>query len=242
MSPYTPRVELIPTAVVAGMLVQTQIISTGPASLLLQPPGAEPVTRDVINRIWSDVVKEYPYQSLQFDPAGGGGAAFVGSTPDEAVILQPPLVQVRELAGAGGVPESARKIAFVLQAVVHHLSGTLPVNLGVKLVYRVPSPGGSSIDFLLSEFVKGENDMRSLAGAMEFEASIKLVLKGTDVVHTVLIEPLHADLSYLYLDLDTQFQGVVDVARVAERIGQAEAFLSTQVRTFLERRGEAWGK
>jgi hypothetical protein len=224
------------------MLVQTQIISTGPASIMLQPPGATPVTRDVINRIWSDVVKEYPYQSLQLDPSGGGGAAFVGATPDEAVIIQPPLVQVRELVGIGGVPDTARKIAFVLQAAVHHLSGTLPVNLGVKLIYRAPAPGGNAIEFLRSEFVKGDDDMRSLAGGMEYEASVKLIMKSADVTYTLLIEPLHADLAYLYLDLDTQYQGVVDITRIAERIGQAESFLSTQVRTFLDRRGEAWTK
>ena len=72
-------VELIPKAVVSGLFVQSQVVTTGPASLILQAPGAT-ATRDTINRIWSDVVKDYPYQGLQLNPAGSGGA-FVGSGP-----------------------------------------------------------------------------------------------------------------------------------------------------------------
>lgn len=241
LSSYTPRVELIPRAVIAGLFAQGQLVGTGPANIVL--PGAGPViTREVVNRIWSDVVKQYPYQSLQLDPTGTGGAFIGASGPEDAVILQPPLIQVRDVVGVAGIDGAARKAAFVFQTVAHHLGGAQPLNLGVKLVYNAPAPGQSSVDFLLSELIKGADDLTALAGGMTFEASVKLVLRGSDVQYTLLVEPLHADVSQLFLDVDAQFAGPVDVQRIADRFTQVEAFVRTQVRSFLERRAEMWGQ
>lgn len=239
---YTRRVELIPKAVIAGLFVQTvpMSASTGPTSILLQQPGAAPVTRDVVNRIWSDVVKRYPYQSLQFDPTGSGGA-FLGQGPDDAVILQPPLLQVRDAIGVGGVREASDKLQFVFNTALHHLGGPA-ANLGVKLVYHAPAPGAAAVDFLLSELVKGVDDVQSLAGGMSFEGSVKFLLTAPDVQYTLLIEPLHADLAFLYLDLDAQFPGPLDPAKIGERVRQAETLITTQVRNFLEKRGEEWSR
>jgi hypothetical protein len=117
-------VELIPKAVVAGLFVQAQVLSTGSVNMIMQTPGTV-ITRDAINRIWSDVVKDYAYQGLQFAPNGTGGA-FVGSGPEDVVILQPPLIQVRDLVGPQGVRASADKIESIFRTVTHHLSGTSP--------------------------------------------------------------------------------------------------------------------
>lgn len=231
--------ELIPKALVAGMFVQGQIVSTGPASIVLQQVGA-PVTRDSINRIWSDVVKDYPYQSLQFEPAGAG-AAFVGTGPDEAVVIQPPLVQVRDPISLS-VRQSAEKAAFVFGSVVHHIGGAPPSNLGVKLIYHAPAPNRGSVEFLLSEMVGGHDDVQHLAGTMEYQASVKYVLKSAEVSYTLWLEPLYSNLEFIFIDLDAQFPGVADVTQVAERVTAVATFMSTRVKTFLDRREEGWSK
>lgn len=238
-SPYTCQVEFIPKALIAGVFVQSQIVSTGPVNLVM-PTAGNPVTRDTINGLWSEVVKEYPYQSLQFDPTGTG-ALFLGSGPDDVVIIQPPLVQVREPIGIS-VEQSARKVADVFKLAAHRLSATIPQNLGVKLVYHAPAPGGSAVDFVLSELVAGQDDVRNLAGAMKYEASVKYTLRSDSVTYTLGIEPLHIDPQFLFLDLDAQFPGSVDVAGVRNRVLEVEGFAHSQVRSFLERRAEGWSR
>jgi hypothetical protein len=232
---------MIPKAVVAG-LVQGQIVSTGAVNMLLQ--GGQPVTKDMINRIWSDVVKEYPYQSLQFDPSGRGGAFIGEGGPEDAVIIQPPLVQIRSLVDSDprGVRGVADKVAAIFKMALHHLGGPPPLNLGVKVVYHVPAPGHTAVDFLHTELVKGDEDLRALAGAMSYEASLKVVLSGADKAYVLLIEPLRSDLSHLFVDIDAQFPGVVDVDKIGERIASVNEFVVKQVGNFLERRAKEWGQ
>jgi hypothetical protein len=233
-------VELIPKAVVAGLFVQAQVLSTGSVNVIMQTPGAT-ITHDVINRIWSEVVKNYPYQALQFQPNGTGGA-FVGAGPEDAVIIQPPLVQVRDLVGAQGVHGSADKVGSVLGTVMHHLSGTSPLNLGIKLVYNAPAPARDAVAFLLSEMLAGHDDVQQLAGGMEYQSQVKYVLKGDGYTYALDLEPLQADPTYLYIDLDTQYLGAVDPSRIKDKILECHGFVSSRVNNFLDRRAEEWGK
>ena len=236
---YTVLVEMIPKAVVAG-LFQGQFVSTGSVNMLLQ--GTQLVTRDMINRIWSDVVKEYPYQSLQFEPSGQAGAFIGEGGQEDAVIIQPPLIQIRSLVEKDprGVIGIAEKVGGIFKMALHHLGGPAPINLGVKIVYHSPAPGRSAVDFLHTELIKGDEDLRSLAGAMTYEASFKVFLTGTDAVHTLLVEPLRADPSQLFIDLDAQFPGVVDVTRIEDRIVSVNEFVTKQVADFLDRRAKEW--
>jgi hypothetical protein len=233
-------VELIPKAVVAGLFVQAQVLSTGSVNMIMQTPGTM-ITRDVINRIWSDVVKDYPYQGLQFQPNSIGGA-FVGSGPEDAVIIQPPLIQIRDLVGSQGVRGSADKIESVVRTVVRHLSGTSPLNLGVKLVYNAPAPARDAVAFLLSEMLTGHDDLQQLAGGMEYQGHVKYFLKGEDYTYALDLEPLQADPEFIYIDLDVQYPGIVDASRIRDRILEADTFVSSRVSNFLDRRAEEWGK
>jgi hypothetical protein len=237
-------VELIPKAVIAG-LFQGQMVSTGTVNMLLQPPGAP---KETINRIWSDVVKDYPYQSLQFEASGNGGA-FVGEGgPEDVVIIQPPLIQVRALLKTSAqdvpqdVPSVANKIASIIKTTLHHLGGPPPLNLGVKIIYHAPAPGQVAAEFLRTEMIKGDEDLRALAGSVDYEASLKVLLKGTDTTYTLLIEPFQADPTYLFIDLDAQFPGAVDVGRIEENVLSVDNFVTKQVRNFLDRRAEEWSK
>jgi hypothetical protein len=188
-------------------------------------------------------VKDYPsYQSLQFDPSGRGGA-FVGEGgPEDLVVLQPPLFQVRTPIGGGGVPHTAEKIAFVLKTALFHSPGAPAVNLGVKLIFSAPAPGQDAVAFLRSELIKGDDDFATLAGNMDFQVGIKAIFKGENVTHTLTIEPVQVDPKMLYLDLDSQFPGLVDDSRIASEVMLANDFMSTQVRNFLDARAESWSR
>lgn len=233
--------EFIPRAVIAG-LMHGQMVSTGSVGILVQPQATPAVTRETINRIWADVVKDYPYQSLQFEPGGRGGAFLGEAGPDDAVIIQPPLVQVRAPLDSDpqGVFGVANRIGSIFKTSTHHLGGPPPVNLGVKIVYNVPAPGRNAVDFLRTEIIKGDEELRQLAGGSEYEASLKVILKNPTVTYTVLVEPLHADPSNLFIDLDAQFPGTADVSQVSDRIREVNDFAVSRVATYLERRAEGW--
>jgi hypothetical protein len=233
-------VELIPKAVVSGLFVQAQAMTTGPASLVLQAPGGG-VTRDVINRIWTDVVKDYPYQALQLNSVGSGGA-FIGSGPDDAVLIQPPLIQIRDLVGVQGVAGSADKVAAIFKNVAHHIGSGAPVNLGIKLIYHAPAPGGDAAAFLLSEMMAGHDDVQQLAGGMALQGMARYLLKGDDLTYTLSLEPLQSDQSNIFIDLDAQHAGAVNIDQIRDKVMSANEFMTKQVRGFLDRRAEDWSK
>jgi hypothetical protein len=233
-------VELIPKAVVSGLFVQSQMVTTGPASLILQAPGAT-VSREVINRIWTDVVKDYPYLGLQYNPTGPGGA-FVGTGPEDVVLIQPPLVQIRDLVQMQGVPASAEKIEAIFKIVAHHIAGSAPSNLGVKLVYHAPAPGMDAVTFILSEMMSGHDDLQQLAGGLALQGMARYLLKGGGLTHTLSFEPLQSDPSNIFIDLDTQYEGAVDTSHIRDKVLTVDEFMTKQVRGFLERRAENWSK
>lgn len=232
---------MIPKTAVAGMMLGQQI-GTMPGGSVFQPVGAN-LSRDVINRIWADVVKSYPYQSLQFGQSGHGGM-FIGSSPDDVVLLQPHLIQMRLFFGdrIQSMSQVADQIQAVMSSAMFYIGGAPPINLGVKLIYNCPSPGGDSVSFLRTEFIKGDEDLRTLAGSMALQAGIKLVMANDSYYYTLLVEPLQVNKSDLYIDLDAQFAGIVDLSRLKDRVMQTDEFMTKQVRNLLDRRSEEWSK
>jgi hypothetical protein len=222
-------------AVVAGMFLPPQGVNPLSPSFI---PGAEPAPREKINRIWADVVKEYPYQALSFQP--GGGAIFAGQSVEQLVLIQPPLVQIRDLIDLEVRP-LAERVQSVFRAIQHHLGG-LPQNLGVKLVANAPAPGNDAVAFIRSELLRGDEDALALAGNLNLDAGIKLTMTGTDYSYTLLVEPLRSDTRSLFIDLDGQFPGVANVEHVRERVLQVDSFMHHQVQTYLESRAKEWGQ
>lgn len=226
--------ELIPRAIVAGLVLPPQISFPIASGSL---PGLPTVSQEALNRVWVDVVKVYPYQGLQLQP-GGAGAIFTGGLPDQAVIIQPPLVQVRDVIELD-IRQLAEKARFIFKTAAHHLGPAQPQGLGVKLIYHAPAPGRDAIKFLTSQVVQ-QDDLESLAGGMSYDVGFKFVLQAPDVIYTLALEPLRADLSALFIDLDAQFSGVTNLEDTKERIATVDSFMRTQVRSFLERRAEGW--
>jgi hypothetical protein len=223
-------------------MVQGPFMSTGGPPIMLQPP--QPISREVINRIWSSVVKDYPYQSLQFEPSGRG-AVFLGSGgPQDLVLLQPPLLQVRATIDPneiGDFRHLAEKVHTVFGHILHQVPSPPASNLGVKLVFQAPAPGNDAVAFARTELIKGDEDLQMLAGGATFEASIKVLIHATDCNYTLLVEPLMVDKSQIYVDVDAQFPGVVDPAQIATKINQAHDFVTHQVNQYLDNRAREWG-
>jgi hypothetical protein len=228
-------VELIPRAIVAGLVLPPPISFPIPSGSL---PGLPTVSQEALNRVWVDVVKVYPYQGLQLQP-GGAGAIFTGGLPDQAVIIQPPLVQVRDVIELD-MRQLAEKISFIFKTAAHHLGPAQPQGLGIKLIYNAPAPGRDAIKFLVSQVVQHDGDLESLAGGMSYDVGFKFVLQSPGVIYTLALEPLRADLSALFIDLDVQFSGVANLEDTKERIATVDSFMKTQVRSFLDRRAEGW--
>lgn len=232
--------ELIPKALIVGFL-RGQVVNLGQLSGVAQVPGPSPISRDVINRIWGEVVKEYPsYQSLQFDPSGRG-AVFIGqSGPDDLVIIQPPLLQVRTPISEFGIDRTAYRASFILRTILHQYAGPPSVNLGVKIIAWTPSPNLSkdAVAFIRTEFIRHDEVFATMGGKMDLQIGLKIVAASENkLTHTLFIEPLQVDKTMLYLDLDSQFPGIVDEARLEDNIKMSYEFLDKPVCHMLDSAG-----
>lgn len=233
--------EFIPKSIIAGVVISQPQLS-GPQGFPSMGPAVLP--RETINRIWSDVQREYQFQSLNFDQVGRG-AVFVGAQgPEDMAIIQPPLIQVRSPYGEGIVDGNAQadKIQRIMSAILHHLPPTSALNLGVKVIFHAPAPGHDATAFLRTELIKGEEDLRALAGgSSDFEASIKLIIKGPATINTILVEPLHVDNAFLYVEDDQQFSGVSSTS-IKDKVNDVNSFAIHQLKTFLESRAAGWAQ
>src|SRR6266511_4182166 len=227
--------ELIPKAIIAGLVLPPQIsFPLTPGSL----QASSAVSQEALNRVWVDVVQVYPYQGLQLQP-GGAGAIFTGGLPDQAVIIQPPLVQVRDVIELD-IRQLSEKISFIFKTAMHHLGPSQPQGLGIKLIHHAPAPGRDAVKFILGRMFQGEDDLGSLAGGMSYDVGLKFILQAPEVIYTLLVEPLRADLSTIFIDLDAQFPGTVNLEEIKDRVVSVDSFMKTQVRSFLERRAKGW--
>jgi hypothetical protein len=214
-------VELIPKAFVAGVLAAAQ-------------PGAP--EREKINRIWNELSARQDYRQLNVT---ADGAQLVGATPDDALLIQLPLIQVRSAARMG-VQNAADEAAVALRAVAKHLGLDQFFNLGIKHVYSSPAPDRDARAFVFNRLL-GKQDDPSLGGLERggrFWAGLKYGAEAADgSVFVLVIEPLLADNEHLFIDLDSQFPGPADLDRVRERASEAEEYADHAMRQYLESAG-----
>jgi hypothetical protein len=219
------RMELIPKVLIVGAIMAP------PPGV----PGGPEVTMERLNRAWSEIAPKYGYRGLQVAP-DGSGAQFIGSSADDAVILNPPLLQVRDIIGLGA-SHSASKAQDVIKTVGRHLGASQFVNLGVRHVYHAPAPERDARAFVMTRLLgKDVDDLGELAGGGSAWVGLKVV---TDVdnqrAFTLIIEPLVRDDSLLFIDLDAQFPGQVDLDTIERRAQDAESYLSSAVNGWLDR-------
>jgi hypothetical protein len=210
-------VDFIPKALVVGVLAA------------VAPTAAN---TDVVNRIWMQLSRRMGYRQLV--QGGEGGAQFLTS-PDDAFIIQPPLLQFRSPVNMTW-DKAAEDAEVCLKTAAEHLGATQFANLGIKHVLHAQAPDSDGRAFLQSRLVPGAEDgLDTLVGSGSGWVGIKYRIEVSDEVsRTLVIEPLASDPKMVFIDLDSQHEGQADLDRIEERAKDAERFLSQTVRPYLE--------
>lgn len=211
------RVELIPKGVVVGLFAAT-------------PPGAP--DRDRLNRVWSELSSRQDYRQFTVT---GDGAQLLGATPDDALVIQPPLVQVRSSARLGA-QNAADEAQVAVKTVARHMGWAQFFNLGIKHVYHFAAPGNDAHAFLLQRLLRLEPESHAnLERGGAFWAGLKYGATASDnSAYTVSIEPFLADNQFVFVDLDAQYAGPVDPDRIMEKAGEVSDYAIHSLRPYLE--------
>lgn len=217
-------VELLPKALIAGLIVPPPNV-----------PGGTQVTIDRLNHIWAELSATYGYRQMQM-AADGSSAHFIGATDADAVVIEPPLLQVRDVINLTPA-QSADKVQSVFKVIARHLGVTQFANFAVRHIYHAPAPENDARAFVLTRVLgKTEDDLGELQAGASLWAGVKFVVTQNDgAQYTVIIEPLQRDERFIYIDLDAQFQGPSDLDRVATRASDAETYIKQAVNGYLDK-------
>lgn len=217
--------ELIPKVIVAGLFMNP------PPGII---PGGPEVTVDRLNRAWSELAPKYMFRQFQIAP-DGTSAQFTGTSNDDAVILNPPLLQVRDQIALNAA-KSADKAEDIIKTMARHLGAQQFVNLGIRLVYHAPAPDRDARGFIMSRLLgKTSDDLGELSGGGTSWVGIKVVSVIENRQYTLVIEPLQRDESLLFIDLDVQCPGEVDLDAIHSRAKDSEGFLKNAVNAWLDK-------
>lgn len=209
--------ELIPKAFVIGLFAAT------PAGL---------PDRGRLDRLWSEVASRQDYRQFTIT---GEGAQFLGGQPDDGLVIQPPLIQVRSSARLGA-PNAADDAQYVMKAVSRHMGWAQFFNLGIKHIYNAPAPANDGTTFVLRKLMHcDEMEHNVLERGDRFWGGLKYGAGAVDgSSFTVQVEPLLSDNQFLFIDVDAQFPGAVDLDRITDRAAEAHEYASRAVRQYLE--------
>jgi hypothetical protein len=210
-------VELIPKALIIGVFAAVA-------------PGTADV--DKINRIWMQLSRRMGYRQLV---QMSDGATFVGASGDDAFVIQPPLLQFRSTATMG-VANAADDAKACLKAAAEQLGATQFANLGIRHVFHAPAPENEGRAFVQHQLLgKTGDELAPLERGGSVWAGIKYGIEGADAsVYTLVIEPFIADPRFLFIDLDAQFPGQVDLDKITDRAADAERYVVDTVNPYLD--------
>jgi hypothetical protein len=166
------------------------------------PPA--PFRNEDLQRVFTEVGRDYPYQQFSFLPGEGG--AQLANSPEDVVLIQPGLLQVRTPVMT---PEQARqKVVTIMEAVAKRLELREFLACGIKVVSHVPAPGGQpdAKAFVTQQLMKPGEQAEDL-GPGFFGGGIKYrrfdEAEGL-MEEVLLIEPFVGDNAYLFIDYDVQ--------------------------------------
>ena len=210
-------VEMIPQLLIVGVIAPTIGIDGGTV-----------VTTEKLNRVWSDVAPRHGYRTLEQAP-DGSAAKMRGVSNDDALLIQPPLIQVRDTM-IRGAERAAAEAEEILKAVSHHLGAREFFNLGVRHVYHAPAPNRDAISFVLANLLgKTGDEFQDLQIGDSFWVGFKSVSNFNNSTYTLIIDPLVADNDYLYIDLDIQIMEPTNLENIQAKAGDAVNYLQNKV-------------
>lgn len=169
-----------------------------------QPTQVPPVPfrAEDLQRLYADVIRDYPFQQFSFLP-GGAGAQLL-NVPGDAVVIQPGLVQVQTPVEL--TPERVReKVVTILRRAFERLTIERFLQCGIKVVAHVPAPGANpdAKVFVSERLMRGAEQAEDL-GAGFFGGGVKFrrLAQETRTEENLLVEPFIADNAFVFIDYD----------------------------------------
>ncbi len=177
------------------------------------PPA--PFATDDLQRLFGELNADANYQQFQFLPGGIGAQMF--SAPDDMLVVQPGLLQLRRKIDS--TSERVREVVIaILRAAEKRLQLGSYVQCGIKVVAYVPPPGMEDAKVFVSDQLMREGQTATqVLGPTFFGGGVKFTSGEQGCVEQLLIEPLLADNKLLFVAYDVQrggaaFQGLDPVA------------------------------
>lgn len=207
-------------AVIVGLVPQPRQI----------PPA--PFSPDQLQRLFTEVGRSYRYQQFSFLPGDGG--AQMSNGPEDALMVQPPLVQLRALVTL--TPEASRETSMtILRSAAAELELDQFLQAGIKVIAHVPAPGDTDAKAFVEEQLMRAGGRAKLLGQDFFAGGVKFRALGESSEANLLIEPLVADPQFIFVDYDVQHhEPFGDLDRLAGWLDEAFSFVRDETMGLLE--------
>lgn len=181
-------------------LYKSLAIALVPQPRELPPP---PFDTEDLQRVFSEVVHRYPYQSFEF-MFGGRGAQFTNG-PDDMVEIRPQLFQIQaKMDGPEPLPtqSAVKKVQTILGIAADRLKVQGFLNCTVAVIASVPAPKGSAVAFVTNRLLRDGEKMAKELGPDYVPGGVRFrcPLAGEVGEAFLSIEPLIRDDTLVYLE------------------------------------------
>ncbi len=203
-----------------------------------QIPGTPEITFDRLNHIFGEVATAFGYRNFQSAPEGNTAQIF-GATPEQLINVQPGLIQVQEPIELS--PErAAEKAQKVVKIAAKHLGLGQIFGFGIKWISHLPITSNDARAFVIDHIYSQSDEALSALGLGGHQwAGMKYVTQAVDsnVQYTLVIEPLHADPTQLFIDVDANYGPGVGLDDIEAKAGEVLEYVRVPVKNYLDKLG-----
>jgi hypothetical protein len=161
----------------------------------------------------------------------------MGETPETAINLQPPIIQIS--VGSKALGPWGHYVSSTLYSTLKVLGETPLFNLGIRGVWHLTAPGGHARAFVRTRLCEpATHQLGGLTAEGDPFVGVKFLIPMPGAMLTLVIEPLFVDDELLFVESNTQYQGPLQPSEVEPAIGRAESFLKADVVRYLEEYGD----
>ena len=188
-------------------------------------------SRDRITAIWNELAPAQSFGRLQLD-RGANGVEFFGETPDDGLVIRPPLVQSRRRISADDGNESAGLAAAALGAVARHLGTDRILDLAVRTVCHLE---GATPGFITTDLLRlGDQEFTQLAPAQEVATGVQYLISRERGNFDLRVEPIEIEgAETVLVTVEGRFEGPTTTRTLGEVIAEAQAYVREAVEPFL---------
>jgi hypothetical protein len=217
---------------------QSLVVALVPQPRQIPPPAFD---TDDLQRIFSEVIRSYPYQSFEF-MYGARGAQF-NNGPEDSVEIRPALFQVQAKMDGPDLltaPMAESKAVRILKVASERLKVETFLQCAIQVVASVDAPGEDAKAFV-AERLMHDGDQANELGPDYFGAGVRfrsIMADGTGE-NSLSIEPFLQDNTLVYLDHQIAHvaakQPLAGLDQVSTWIGDAFEFLAGPTMRLLTR-------